>query len=87
MSETGISSKLLKMKFMQKLAKPIPREKKDDHKGSLPFFKSVRENDASSSQSSDNEQELQVLTFKANALMAKKTYGGTPKIILTASTS
>jgi len=48
MSDTGISSKLLKMKFMQKLATPIPAEKKDSHKDSLPFFKSARDGDSSS---------------------------------------
>jgi len=59
MSDTGISSKLLKMKFMQKSATLIPTKINNDHKQPLSFFMSARDGDTSS-ESSDNEQELQV---------------------------
>jgi len=43
MSDTGISSKLLKMKFMQKSATLIPTKINNDHKQPLSFFMSARD--------------------------------------------
>jgi len=48
MSDTGISSKLLKMKFMQKSATPIPAKINSEQKKSLSFFMSAKDEGSSS---------------------------------------